>query len=585
MGCCDSKEDVQSPMKINRQEDAPSSLRAFIIEALRKNDIFLIMRIFNEKKADPGWSLHPENPGWNSFHECCQRNSLDALEFLVEIAHSLKPDGLKAQLNQKDKDGLTPAMICCLNNADKNFEFLLKFNLVNLKESNKAGSSLEMIAYNHSLQCRNLFKEFDSKQSKAQSSEAALTKHLKKRPSKTIDKSIGSNNSEPSQPTPGKFDRIKGMLSQVNENLKIYGILAEMDNHTEVFVDDEFSANANALVSNHDLVVDSLENIKWLRSYDLYQKRFPSMKLYDRIAPEDIDLGSVQDSSFGLALQVLSEFPTRIMKSILNKEANKLGVYSCKFHVMGLAAEVCSDDLYPCDENGDLLFIRTKNGELWPTVMEKLAAKFYGCYQNTHSGLLDDIFEDILGVPCTNYQINKYKQESIYELLTSFVKFNFISAASALSDKPDLRGDYKIQDGHYIINAYEEGGTRYIKLRAPSGIFKGKKLNEQPDQKDKFYKPLPEENAFLIKADDIGDFFDVISVAFYHDGWTKNYISMNSWNNRAEYAGLRVNKPTRIYIVVNQESLKLSPEVDYEYSDVEILLVKQENTSLTKISN
>ena len=151
------------------------------------------------------------------------------------------------------------------------------------------------------------------------------------------------------------------------------------------------------------------------------------MKLYNRIAPEDIDIELMRDSTLGIGLQVLSEFPSRIIQSIVNKELNTHGVYSCKYYVMGRAAEVCSDDLYPCNQRGEPLFIRSKTGEIWPAVMEKSAAKFYGCYQNTHHGLLDDLFEDILGVPCSNYQVKQLQPEFTFELIQSFCLDEFHS--------------------------------------------------------------------------------------------------------------------------------------------------------------
>jgi len=491
----------------------------------------------------------------------------------------MKPGSPETALNKKDKDGFTPAMLCCLNDAYRNLELLLRFSFINLNETNKESRTAEDIALNYSEQCKKLLDDRNSGALKGEAYEVAMSKYIK---SKGRDaSSVGSTNDPKSQ---NRIDRIKTMLSQVNENFKIYGILAGMSEENQLFTDEEFPADVNALVSQQDPSREAFKKTKWMRPQEVYQREFSALKLYDRVAPEDIDLGSNPDSSFGIALQVLSEFPTRLIQSIINKEVNKNGIYSCKYHVLGLAAEVYSDDLYPCNEKGEFMFLKNKNKELWQTVLEKSAAKFYGCYKNTQDGLLDDLFEDILGVPCTNYELKKHKSDKLYELLSGFVKNNYIAAVSTLSDKRGARLMYKIQDGHYVIDVYEEQGLKLVKLRAPTGKVKGKKLNEQPFPKDKFYIALPLENAFAVKVDDLPDLFDVLSVAFYNENWQKNYISLNTSKNHAEYISINVMVPTKIYIVVNQESIKLSEEKDYQYSDVQVLLAKEGGGSLTKIA-
>ncbi len=77
----------------------------------------------------------------------------------------------------------------------------------------------------------------------------------------------------------------------------------------------------------------------------------------------------------------------------------------------------------------------------------------------------------------------------------------------------------------------------------------------------------------------------MLSVAFYNETWQKNYINVHSSKTHAEYISLKVMVPTKIYIVVNQESVKLSEENDYQYSDVQILLAKEIGGSIKAIGN
>ena len=162
---------------------------------------------------------------------------------------------------------------------------------------------------------------------------------------------------------------------------------------------------------------------------------------------------------------------------------------------------------------------------------------------------------------------------------------NFIAAASSLSDDSSEAGSYRIQDGHYIIGAFENGSSQFVKLRAPNGTFKGRSIHLKPDQNCKYFQPLVEENAFIIDSADLGTFFDTISVAFYQEGWHRNYITLDSSKNHAEYLRLEIDEPTKLHLVVNQESFKLSDTKDCQYSDIELLLVKVDKNVYSRISN
>ena len=242
MGCTDSK-GVQSPIKMDENASSTSRDRARIMEAIQKNDNFLISRVFRETNGDPGWSLIPSNPGWNAFHQCCQKNSVEMLGLLIQQSHTIKAGRVFSQLNQRDKNGLTPAMICCMNDAYDSFGFLLHFNLINMKIMNKDRRSVITIALNYSQRCRNLLKEENIRKIVSQSPENEVINFLKNPSVQTEgDRRYSSSASSQSEGPQNNLEKIKNALSEISENFKIYGILAEMTNDTENFVDEEFSS-------------------------------------------------------------------------------------------------------------------------------------------------------------------------------------------------------------------------------------------------------------------------------------------------------------------------------------------------------
>ena len=589
MGCAETKQIHPNKKKPYSKEGAslPQWLCSEVVDALKKNDLFLVRRTFNEKQIFPGCHLGPSEEGWNCYHECCRRTCPDVLAFLVDLGHTLQPDKVNAAINRKDKDGNTPAMICCKYDVPKNLKFLLRTRLVDLTPINKDGRNAQEVADVHSDACRQLIDSYKAKNSETESPDLMIQKPKDRVANESG--SFSSVNERSDSKLQSRAERIKTMLSQANENFQIYNILANMENDDQVFVDEEFPAQLSSLTTNQeDPLYNVLSQAKWLRPGDILHKDFSSLNLYERVASDDLIVGLQTTSTMQIALQVLSEFPSRLIQCIINKEVNKHGIYSCKFYVMGLAAEVYSDDRYPCNEKGEPLFLHAKNQELWPLVIEKSAAKFYGCYRNTQEGLLDDVFEDILGVPCANYKIEGLETQILYDLLHGNLNQNHILAFSSLDPSHFRSGNYKIQDGHYLISVWEENEVKYAKLRAPSGKLKEKKVAEHVPSKsdrDKYFSVLSNENAFVVRVEDLSKYFDLFSVAFYNENWHKNFISINSYAKHAEYVSLTVTSLTKLYIVANQESMKLAEEADYEYSNVELHIIKEDGSRFKPIGN
>jgi calpain-15 len=81
------------------------------------------------------------------------------------------------------------------------------------------------------------------------------------------------------------------------------------------------------------------------------------------------------------SLSAIAEYPNRISKLFLNKEANQYGAYSVVIYINGVPTEVVVDDYFPCVD-GVPMSAKPVGNELWVLILEKAWMKICGSYEN-----------------------------------------------------------------------------------------------------------------------------------------------------------------------------------------------------------
>lgn len=92
------------------------------------------------------------------------------------------------------------------------------------------------------------------------------------------------------------------------------------------------------------------------------------------------------------------------MSLFVNLEYTKVGMYILRLYVNGEPKNIVVDDFIPCDPVTNLpAFSRSKDGKIWPVILEKAWAKIHGGYENSSSGHSLVAFSFLTGAPCLYY--------------------------------------------------------------------------------------------------------------------------------------------------------------------------------------
>jgi calpain-15 len=93
--------------------------------------------------------------------------------------------------------------------------------------------------------------------------------------------------------------------------------------------------------------------------------------------------GQLGDCYFLSTLSAMAEFPKRIEKLFDTATYEESGCYTVKIQVMGIWEDIVLDDFFPCTEDGQIAFSRSKvesAAEIWVILLEKAWAKIFGSY-------------------------------------------------------------------------------------------------------------------------------------------------------------------------------------------------------------
>ena len=133
----------------------------------------------------------------------------------------------------------------------------------------------------------------------------------------------------------------------------------------------------------------SVKEFEWKRLNEVFTGEHDSLWGQSGITPNDIDQGALGNCWFLSAAAALAERPDRIERLFLNeqRELNEAGIYAVNFYALGVPHTVVVDDWLPIKSDGKTLFSRvTPDGAMWPVILEKAFAKYYGNYRHIAGG-------------------------------------------------------------------------------------------------------------------------------------------------------------------------------------------------------
>ena len=148
-----------------------------------------------------------------------------------------------------------------------------------------------------------------------------------------------------------------------------------------------------------------------MRLYDTYDMNYTMWG--EELDNEDMDQGSIGNCWFIVASAGVADVPDRIKNIFLTEQRNPYGIYALQMYALGVPVTLTIDDQIPVDnKTHQTIFahIRPSEKAIWPTLIEKAFAKYYGNYDRIVAGNPVWAIEVLTGSP--GYEINNDQNTS-----------------------------------------------------------------------------------------------------------------------------------------------------------------------------
>ncbi|XP_033727036.1 calpain-D-like isoform X2 [Pecten maximus] len=242
-------------------------------------------------------------------------------------------------------------------------------------------------------------------------------------------------------------------------------------------------------------------NPQWRRCHDIYtgNQREKWVVYRDNPLPDDIEQGYLGNCWYLSALAVLADRKELLEKIILTKTFCDEGAYHLRLCKDGCWKIVLVDDAFPCDTSNRFLYSRGKRNQLWIPLIEKAAAKLFGCYQALASGHTVEALSLLTGEPCEHISFQD-------------------------SEEGDKETD-KVVVWSKLVNARE---SKLVRIRNPWGreSWNGdwsdgsQRWSAIRESSRKALNPTENKNGiFWISLDEYMKYFDSVDICKARSGW------------------------------------------------------------------
>ena len=299
---------------------------------------------------------------------------------------------------------------------------------------------------------------------------------------------------------------------------KAHKFVMETIRRGKPFTDPDFKPDESQLWNSQETPSDELENLKyvahklkWVRATEMYE----DPKVFcNKIEPNDVMQGAIGTCYFLAACAAMAETPDRIRARFYTQIVNKAGIFLVGIFVGGVETPIIIDDFLPTLttlERFEPYFARSREPELWISLLEKAWAKYLGSYIKIKAGLSRNVAIHLMGTAATeiNHGTVDDRTEFFNMLMRSYHKGNTMMATAMNEDEPLGSGETNAQ-GIVQLHAYsilkvhatwktDDEFVSLIKLRNPHG--EGEWNGAYSDGSDLWTDELKEEVGFECKHD------------------------------------------------------------------------------------
>lgn len=320
-------------------------------------------------------------------------------------------------------------------------------------------------------------------------------------------------------------------------------ILEYCRSNNEHFVDDSFPPCPKSLYyeprTNYKTQVS-----QWLRPNTIIMVEGLGLNwtVFRNPSPSDISQGILGNCWLLSSLAVLAEREDLVRKVIVTGEFCEHGLYQVRLCIDGNWTTILVDDVLPCNQYGQLVYSKAKRKQLWVPLIEKAAAKIYGCYEALVAGRPIDGMRILTGAPCETINLQPQSNEEldqnlIWARLLSSRTAGFLMGISCggydvnIEEKEYEIMGLKHKHSYSILDVKDVSGNRLLRLRNPWGRYSWK--GAWSDDSDSWTPALKEllspnsssEGIFWMSFADVLRYFGTVDICKIRCGWTEVRLS------------------------------------------------------------
>lgn len=389
-----------------------------------------------------------------------------------------------------------------------------------------------------------------------------------------------------------RISKVFAFFSQPGSELTSFiTLLGQLKISGQKHTDNDFPPNLDSLIGKNYMRRGEWGSYIWLRPDDFYGQGKYNV-FVDQIEPSDIKQGQLGDCYFLSTIASLAEWPDRIRKLFVTKQANTCGCYCVKICDMGEWKEVVVDDFFPCDKyTKKPVFTRGNDAELWVLILEKVWAKLYGSYDAIEAGLARECLHDLTGAPTKFYLTDRQDEwEMIWRKLVKAEKKHFAMTCGAGDFFTQSTANMVTSKGLVSNHAYSllsvhevdthRGKARLVKLRNPwaktewNGAWGDSSPNWTPELKQKLNVQKKDDGIFFMAFEDFMKYFSDIQVCYVYDNYKYSAKRVTAKSRNATYFKIKIDTPGKYYLTVNQESKRKAQNANFKYTTVFIVVGK-----------
>ena len=395
------------------------------------------------------------------------------------------------------------------------------------------------------------------------------------------------------QPTQQLSVEARRAAEEAQAEATLRSILEACAARRELFVDPDFPPAPRSLYANGRAWADggsrergSLGELSWRRPHELVvsdgdaliegmrevfgglvggrSQRGSGWRIFaEGTAPSDIQQGALGNCWLLSALALLSERPEllHVVMPEASRQTNAAGAYHVRLCYGGEWRLVLVDDSLPCTRYGQPAFSRAARRQLWCALIEKAAAKLFGCYEALEAGTVEEALALLTGYPTERIDLKpradndggggggkrggggaarQQARDELWARLLSLHESRFLMGAScspksadgqAAADALGLLTEhaYSLLGVRVVTGAPVAGGVaRLVQLRNPwgrrewRGDWSDTSSMWTPSMRSALnHTPSSSDGLFWMSFDDFVDYFDRVDVCRVRPEWAE----------------------------------------------------------------